>query len=324
LLNISVSISLSHIISLLLSIATLVAGPVPKVSAIETQAAQTALTVGIHTAPLGEVDIGYRVAGEGPILIAVSPQWGIGSLYLANGISRLEGHFKVVYVDARGSGRSSRPDDPTHMSTSSMVEDLEHLRKYWGLPTLSVLGHSGGGAIALGFAERYPDHAQKIVLVDAEVTDLYPSPDSDRIISEWKHDPEHASWTIHINDRIRDDRTFTHNLLQTLGLYLYHPSQTAKDFLATLPPYVSYWAESNWERDDKLSPMPQSRDFGKVTASSLIIVGRHDFVCPVGMSEQIHQGIHGSQLAIFEKTGHIPWIEEPEKFFSLVTQFLDA
>jgi pimeloyl-ACP methyl ester carboxylesterase len=54
------------------------------------------------------------------------------------------------------------------------------------------------------------------------------------------------------------------------------------------------------------------------------IVGRHDFVCPVGMAKRVHKGVRGSQLVIFEQTGHIPWIEEPSKFFALVTQFLQS
>jgi proline iminopeptidase len=70
--------------------------------------------------------------------------------------------------------------------------------------------------------------------------------------------------------------------------------------------------------------MSQSEDLGKVKAKSLIIVGRRDFVCPVNMAEQVHKGIQGSQLVIFEHTGHIPWIEEPSKFFALVTQFLQS
>ena len=40
------------------------------------------------------------------------------------------------------------------------------------------------------------------------------------------------------------------------------------------------------------------------------------------MAEQAHRGIKGSQLVIFEQSGHIPWIEEPGKLFALGTQFL--
>ena len=38
-------------------------------------------------------------------------------------------------------------------------------------------------------------------MVDTEVTDLYPSPDTDKTLEQWKHDPEHARWVDHANDR---------------------------------------------------------------------------------------------------------------------------
>jgi pimeloyl-ACP methyl ester carboxylesterase len=121
------------------------------------------LAPGEHYASIPEVNIWYRVAGHGPLLIVMSPQWGIGSTYLQNGISQLEKRFTVVYVDARGNEKSSRPADATRMSTSDMADDLEHLRAYWGLQLLDLLGHSGGGGIILDYAERYPEHASKLV-----------------------------------------------------------------------------------------------------------------------------------------------------------------
>jgi pimeloyl-ACP methyl ester carboxylesterase len=36
----------------------------------------------------------------------------------------------------------------------------------------------------------------------------------------------------------------------------------------------------------------------------------------------IHEGISGSKLAVFEKSGHFPWLDEPDLFFSMVTNFL--
>jgi pimeloyl-ACP methyl ester carboxylesterase len=36
----------------------------------------------------------------------------------------------------------------------------------------------------------------------------------------------------------------------------------------------------------------------------------------------MHECINGSTLAIFENRGHFPWVEEPDLFFSTVTDFL--
>jgi pimeloyl-ACP methyl ester carboxylesterase len=54
----------------------------------------------------------------------------------------------------------------------------------------------------------------------------------------------------------------------------------------------------------------------------LIMVGRHDYVCPVALSERLHEGIPQSLLVIFEESGHLPWLEEPNTFFAELERFL--
>jgi proline iminopeptidase len=59
-----------------------------------------------------------------------------------------------------------------------------------------------------------------------------------------------------------------------------------------------------------------------VHCPTLITVGRHDWVTPVAMSETIAALIPGSQLVIFEKSGHSPPSDEPELFQRVVRDFL--
>jgi pimeloyl-ACP methyl ester carboxylesterase len=52
------------------------------------------------------------------------------------------------------------------------------------------------------------------------------------------------------------------------------------------------------------------------------MVGRHDYICPVSLSERLHEGIPESLLEIFEESGHLPWTEEANAFFSELERFL--
>jgi proline iminopeptidase len=61
--------------------------------------------------------------------------------------------------------------DSTQMSTAVMADDIDRLRSYLGLDSIYLMGHSHGGAIALDYAERYPQRVRKVVLIDAEVLD---------------------------------------------------------------------------------------------------------------------------------------------------------
>jgi nitroreductase len=57
-------------------------------------------------------------------------------------------------------------------------------------------------------------------------------------------------------------------------------------------------------------------------APTLIIVGRHDFITTVGMSEEIHQHIPCSRLEVFEDSGHFTFVEEPARLKELAREFL--
>lgn len=63
---------------------------------------------------------------------------------------------------------------------------------------------------------------------------------------------------------------------------------------------------------------------GEIKAPTLVVVGRHDPITPVEDAQEIHDGIPGSVLAIFEKSGHSPPTEEPELFQEKVWGFLNG
>ena len=63
---------------------------------------------------------------------------------------------------------------------------------------------------------------------------------------------------------------------------------------------------------------------GKIKVPALVLVGRHDFITPVSMSEEIVRHIRGARLEIFEESGHFAFVEEPEKFKRIVREFVDG
>src|SRR5215213_7024615 len=61
---------------------------------------------------------------------------------------------------------------------------------------------------------------------------------------------------------------------------------------------------------------------GEVSVPTLILVGRDDFICPPSQAKIMHEGIPHSELVVFERSGHFPYIEEPEAFFDAVRGWL--
>ena len=61
---------------------------------------------------------------------------------------------------------------------------------------------------------------------------------------------------------------------------------------------------------------------GEIRVPTLVICGGNDWITPLSKSEQIAAGIPGSRLEVFDKSGHMPMLEEPEKFISVLLSLL--
>ena len=85
------------------------------------------------------------------------------------------------------------------------------------------------------------------------------------------------------------------------------------------------------------SPEPLNRAFGpdgflrhfdlrpelaRITAPTLILAGRHDWICPVAFSEEIHRLVPGSDLRVFERSSHSIRSDEPEALADAILGFV--
>ena len=282
------------------------------------------LAPGDHVRRVDGVRIAYHVAGTGPLLIVLSPDWGIGSGYLRAGLQPLERYRTVVFVDERGSGGSERPADSRAMGYHDMAGDLEALRIAWGLTRMDVLGHSAGATIAMDYAATHPGRVRKLLLVDAELPGLDVSAPRSRFKERWSHDPAHAEALRHYDDPMpKTDAGFSLYLRRTIAWYFSDPSRNAGPFAAAIPPTLPAWTLAASSRADQLqtsrAPIALERIAGALT---LIVVGRDDAECPVEMADAIGTRIPRSKLVVLERSGHFPWIEARRAFLSTVRSFL--
>ena len=59
-----------------------------------------------------------------------------------------------------------------------------------------------------------------------------------------------------------------------------------------------------------------------ITAPTLILAGRHDWICAPEFSEEMHQLIKGSDLRIFEESAHALGGDEPQKVIDAIAGFI--
>jgi pimeloyl-ACP methyl ester carboxylesterase len=282
-----------------------------------------------HIVTLNGVDIHYRAIGDGPVLFLVSPGWGVASGYLQRAFSSLAKHLRLVFIDTRGSGLSGRPAEPTRMRSVDMANDLEALRMHLGLSEISILGHSNSGAIALAYAARYTDRVSKLVLIDSQVLGLSADADTQRILQNRATDPRFKEATRIVStfftgqmNPATSDESLEAFIAQVLPLFLHSPEKSLPLAQEQLSGPISSYAFVSQYAADAAFPIDQTQSLGAIRAKVLIMVGRHDYICPVALSERLHEGIPQSQLVIFEESGHLPWLEEPNAFFAELERFL--
>lgn len=63
-------------------------------------------------------------------------------------------------------------------------------------------------------------------------------------------------------------------------------------------------------------------DLTQVAARTLVATGRWDRVTPPAIAYEIHARLPNSKLAVFERSAHRPWAEEPDAWFVVVDDFL--
>src|SRR5262249_21705007 len=71
----------------------------------------------------------------------------------------------LLYYDQRGRGQSNSIADSLAFTAARDVEDLEALRRAFGLSRVSLVAHHWGAVLAALYAKRYPEHVKRLLLV---------------------------------------------------------------------------------------------------------------------------------------------------------------
>lgn len=113
------------------------------------------------------VALKVNIAGQGLPCLFLHGGPGSGSEVVQRLAGKtLEQHFKMIYLDQRGSGRSAS-DPAKQYSLDRVVQDLEELRERLQIKQWVVMSHSFGGIIASAYAKKHPERIRGIVLMNS-------------------------------------------------------------------------------------------------------------------------------------------------------------
>jgi len=114
----------------------------------------------MHTAFATEGDSALWTVRTGQGQPVVLCSGGPGCCDYLEPVAALIDDAEVIRFDPRGCGRSSKADV---YSVASCVEDLEIVRRHYGIERWVVAGHSWGADLALIYGLTYPERTRGIV-----------------------------------------------------------------------------------------------------------------------------------------------------------------
>lgn len=227
---------------------------------------------------------------------------------------------QVITFDPPGSGHSTRP---AHLGMAEMHQCTNEALAECGITgPVDGIGHSMGGLAMLAYAIEHPARIERLVLVGTgSGGPAYMQAPG----ALWNHSHP-AFWQmallgiLHIVfPRLAPQRIML-NFIEYHSFY--NKSQRESEAITWrdwLRPPEGF--SSGWHRiARKLDYTPR---LDEIEAPALILCGQHDPQYPPAASKELAEGIENSEVVYFERSGHYPFIEEPEAFWAAVERFFN-
>ena len=271
-----------------------------------------------------EVDLGYETLGKpGAALpvIAVNGGPGLSHVYMVQNDmwERVARNRLVVFYDQRGTGASKKLKPGASQSMDAQVADLDAVRKALGLDKVVLVGDSYGGLLSMAYASMHPEHVAKLVLSDS------PGPSWKRIahvLPQVFPDIEEQNSNEQEKLGKNTDAAARAGLRNHFRMIFYSPQKRDA--------YMSRMGDLGYEPAVAQAVAKATADLDLAASipdfkfPTLVITGRYDMnVAPLTAWELAH-AIPRAKLVIFEESGHLPSYEEPERYQSVLEDFLNG
>jgi pimeloyl-ACP methyl ester carboxylesterase len=210
-----------------------------------------------------------------------SENWG-------NQVGAFAGRYRVILIDSRGHGRSSRDARP--FGYDLMADDVIALMDQLGVRKASIVGWSDGGNIGLSIALRYPERLDRLFAFGAN------------------SDPSGVMPP--------DDKNPVFALLMPRLAEEYRRLSPTPDNFETFSAEIGHmWATQ---------PRWTEADLARIGNRVAIADGDHEEMVFRAHTEQMARHIPGAQLIRLREVSHFAPFQDPAQFNEAVANFLEA
>jgi len=259
----------------------------------------------------------YTTKGRGPALLVLSAI-GTGP-YERQTPPPLPDHFRLVYVDLRGGGRST--GEPSELTFDQLAEDLEAIRKDLKEERVAVLGHSSLGILAMEYGRRCPASVSHVITAGAPTHG-----NMGKLMEQAK--------AFFCEDASEERRRIQQEALARLppgappGAMLM--AQTPSRFYDPRFDPAPLFAEASPKMgliQHLLGTLTPAWEVTKEPESLRVPIflahGRCDYVVPHVLWKGVVEKLPRATFHLFEKSGHQPFFEEPEAFTRAVVEWME-
>ena len=275
--------------------------------------------------PFVEVEDGrlyYALSGKGRPLVLIHGAWASHDWWRWQ-VPELSQSYRVIAVDVRGHGRSSRLEGA--YSVEGFARDLEILFKKVGVKETALIGWSMGGMISMHYCLQSPAKVKALILI---ATRGRRNPQMKRRILF-----QYLQAQLSLFMDLTWPRKYDRAAERFPGEEERVKREVKKMLSPSTPKEVSDWVLADLIKNPRTNYFEVARSIQdweggealrRITTPTLIMVGQKDDRTPPRFSQILHGYMPNSRLVVVEDAGHCLALERPEVVNTEIIRFLKS
>ncbi|BBY76136.1 hydrolase [Mycolicibacterium parafortuitum] len=263
--------------------------------------------------------VAYRDVGDGDeTLLLLHGMAGSSDTWRAV-MPQLSKRYRVIAPDLLGHGQSAKPRGD--YSLGAFAAWLRDLLDELGVTSVTLVGQSLGGGVAMQFVYQHPDYCRRLVLISSGglgqdvgwTLRLLSAPGSELLLPAITLPP-----LIRAGEKLRSWFSAV-NVGSPRGAEMWSAyssladSQTRQAFLRTLRSVVDY-------RGQAVSALNKLHLTSELPL--MVIWGDQDRIIPVDHGFALDQHRPGCRIEVLDGVGHFPHVEKPDVVVDLLDDFI--
>ncbi|MCD3219940.1 alpha/beta fold hydrolase [Mammaliicoccus sciuri] len=218
-------------------------------------------------------------------------------------IKKLSKNYQVISIDLRGHGLSDTPHDSR---VDDYISDIQQLLNALFINSAYVIGLELGATIATGLTYKNPDLINGMVLINP--TDDHSTFPDNRIYDR------HADEIRTMSDEDKEKYLLRFRYKNIKQAKKFVKSHIPSNDLQTMEEEIA--VKRSFKDFDIISLLPD------IETRTLVISGQYDGKILYREGKRISELLPNAEFKLFEGSGELPFIEEKEKFFGVLEEFL--